>query len=178
MKILAILLILLSLVGFSVTLIKLLSITIEHHAGLLNPTLHIMVDKSESVLFLIWTISVAASVYIYLLICWVEKSLAVTRDCITSIYNFPHQGQPLELQRLKEAIRASDIDSVTEHATWAALCHRNDDLLSPYELAELYGNTAVISALLGAYRREHLMHMISDNIVSLNQTKPGWYFTE
>jgi hypothetical protein len=178
MKSLAILLILLSLLGFSVTLIKLLSITIEHPAGLLNPTLHIMVDKSEFVLFLIWAMSVAASVYIYLLICWVEKSLAVTTACISSMHDYAPQGQPLELPRLKESIRAGDVDSVTENATWAALSYRNDDFLSPYELAELYGNTAVISALLGAYRREHLMHMISDNIVSLNREMPGWYFVE
>jgi hypothetical protein len=145
---------------------------------MLNPMLHLIIDDSKHVYLMFWVLSVIASVYLYFIISWVERSLAVTRACTLSLHDPATQGQPLELPRLKAAIRASDVASVIENATWAALSYRNADCLSPYELAELYGNDTVTRALLGAYRREHLMHMISDNIASLNREMPGWYFVE
>jgi hypothetical protein len=58
-----------------------------------------------------------------------------------------HLAQPLEVRRLKDAIRAGDVALIRRYATDAALDYSDERFMTPLELAELYGREEAIQAL-------------------------------
>jgi hypothetical protein len=58
------------------------------------------------------------------------------------------------VKRLKDAIRAGDLRAIGKIEDEDALAYMDEHLLSPFELADLYGDERVIEAVGKAYRKQ------------------------
>lgn len=119
----------------------------------LNPGIRIELRPGTQAYFLAGLLAAVVFSYIYGLVLWIERRLAQLRDLVpkTNGHDIIHQPRPV--RRLKAAIRAGNVDAVRRHALASALDFEDQRLLTPYELAELYGNPEVIAAVGAAFRQ-------------------------
>lgn len=152
MKTLALAILALSLAALAAILAQIALVQVDADNGMLNPTLHLtVIPGSRDVLFA-GVLAAAFSAYGYAVIRWTERRLQRILSLIDREQPFEY-AQPRAVQRLKDAIRAADPTAVERHARKSALSFRDERFFTPFELAELYGDEKVISALRKAARR-------------------------
>jgi hypothetical protein len=152
MKTIAFALLALSLCALAAILARIGVIEVDVDTGLLNPTIHLSVMPGTRDILFTGLLAAAFSAYGYAAIRWTEHRMQRILSLMTREQPFEY-AQPLAVQRLKNAIRAGDPAAVERLATKTASSFRDERFFTPFELAELYGDERVISALNKAARR-------------------------
>jgi hypothetical protein len=153
MKTAATAILVLSGLGLAIFLARFAVCSFETPPGMLNPSLRIELPPGRQVQFLVLFLWVLAAAYFYLVVAWAERQFKELRSRLPAAAAEFDAPQPPDVKRLKDAIRGGDTRLVREHASEDALAFRDEGLLTPYELAELYGDEAVIEAVREVYRR-------------------------
>jgi hypothetical protein len=140
-------------VGLAMLLARIAVVVPETDAGLVNPGIRIELRPGTQVYFLAGLLAALIGSYIYTVVAWVEWRLKRLHASLPAGAEREASAQPREVKLLKDAIRAGDVAAVRRYAGEAAFSFNDECLLTPYELAELYGDPAVIAAVGEAFRR-------------------------
>jgi hypothetical protein len=125
---------------------------VEVLPGMLNPSLRIEVPRERQIQLLVLFLWFLAAAYVAAVVAWADKRFRELRSRLTGPSAVPELPQPPEVKRLKDAIREGNPQAVRQHANEGTLAFRDEHLLTPYELAELYGDEAVTEAVREAGR--------------------------
>lgn len=153
MRTAALVILALSGLGLSIFLARFAVCSVEAPPGMLNPALRIELPPSRQAQFLalfLWTLAAA---YFYLVVAWAERQFEAIRSRLPAAIPESEVRQSPAVTRLKDAIRAGDVPAIRAHADEEALAFRDEALLTPYELAELYGDEVALQAVREVYRR-------------------------
>jgi hypothetical protein len=153
MKTAALAILMLSGSGLAIFLVRFAVCGIEAPPGMLNPDLRIELPPDRQTQCLVLALWTLAAAYVYLVVAWAERQFEALRSRWPATIPEPEARQPSAAKQLKDAIRAGDVPAIRAHADEESLVFRDEGLLTPYELAELYGDEAVIEAVREAYRR-------------------------
>lgn len=122
-------------------------------AGLANPTLRIELKPGTQAYCLAAVLAALVFSWLYMVVAWIDWRLEALRAMPHPVAERDIPWQPRSAKRLKAAIRAGDVEAVRRWAVASALVFEDGQLLTPYELAELYGDPAVIGAVETAFLR-------------------------
>jgi hypothetical protein len=142
-----------SVLAFAAVSAQGVSISVEPVPGLANPALRLQLRPGMAGTWLAASLWAATAVYVAVVVGWMTRGLERFSALVPVGGNGAGGRQPPAVRELKDAIRRGDIAAVGDYATPAALAHEDEALLSPFELAEIYGNPAILAILLEAYRR-------------------------
>jgi hypothetical protein len=152
MKAIALAILALSLAALAAILAHIALVEVDADNGMLNPTIRLTVNPGTRDVLFAGVLAAAFSAYGYAVIRWTDRRLQRILCLIDRDQPFEY-AQPHAVQRLKDAIRAADPTAVERYARKSALSFRDERFFTPFELAELYGDQNVISALHKAARR-------------------------
>jgi hypothetical protein len=139
--------------GLVILLARIAVVTLQSDTGLPNPAIRIeLLPDTRIYFFSVFSWALMAS-YLHAVVSWADRRMNGMEAALPVETANEAYRQPREVKRLKDAIRAGDVEAVRCYADEIALSHRDESVLTPYELAELYGNPAVIAAMAAAFRR-------------------------
>jgi hypothetical protein len=139
--------------GLAMLLARIAVVIPEIDTGLANPGVRIELRPGTQVYFLASLLAALIGSYIYAVVAWIDRRLERLHASLPTETLRDAYEQPPEVKLLKDAIRAGDVAAVRRYAGETALAFTDERLLTPYELAELYGDPAVIAAVSEAFRR-------------------------
>lgn len=157
MKTVALSLMIVLWIGFALLLGKIAVVTPVPAPGLANPIFHVHLSPGSESYFLTGLWAALLGSYLYTLTVWCEQRLERLQGALPQPARQDTEQQPPEVKRLKDAIRSGDPSAVRQYAVETALRFEDERWLTPYELAELYGNPAVMDAVAAAFR-QHFGH--------------------
>jgi hypothetical protein len=131
---------------------NILCLTIHTPTGSMNPIFHFQLQAGTRDEFLTCLLAVAIAAYFYAVVAWMDAKLSHLREEIVDDAPVVHLAQPLEVRRLKDAIRAGDLTAIRRYATDTALAYSDERFMTPLELAELYGREDTVQALQNALK--------------------------
>lgn len=126
--------------------------TPEPRNGLLNPGCRVDFRPGSEWPLLagfLWTLT---SVYVFVVVLWISRRLERIPGQSHGDTDRSRFRQPVEMESLKNAIRAGDLETIRRQAAKTELWFGDEHLLTPYELAELYGDPEVIETVREAYQ--------------------------
>lgn len=148
MRLIAALIMIVSQIALIWVLHEAVEIAVAHPRGLTNPTLHFSLNPDLRDMVFAMSLVAAVSTYCFALVSWIARQLTPSKP--DKVATPPATRQPASLRLLNDAIRAGDADGVRKFAKRTAFDRLDDEALSPWELADLYENQAVIEALRSA----------------------------
>lgn len=137
-----------SMAGLVLLLANIGSVSVHTPPGMFNPTFHITVSPGTEPRLLFALLAAAMSVYLYRVVVWTERGIERLQSALPAKRSRDRVVQPLAVKRLKAAIRARDIAAIRRYAAKPEVLEFKDErLLTPLELADLYGDEEVLAAL-------------------------------
>lgn len=140
-----------SLAGFAMTALQYVSVSLDYPEGMLNPDIEIHVDGDGKAYLMDWLLGLGLIGYIHLLVERTQTRLDQLQDALAAHAHGAHRNPPTPAQRLMEAVRLADIEAVRQLANADTLRGAGDSTLTPFELADIYGNQQIIDELSKAY---------------------------
>lgn len=151
MRVLALLLLLLTAFAFAAILVSEVSVHIVAE-GLANPTFHFDLVPGSRELVLAGFLAAAVAGYAYVLVVWAEHRFQRLAALLGRDRSFEF-AQPPAVRNLKNAIRSGDATAIRRHARRDAFADDDPRFFTPVELAELYGDEAIIEMVREAARK-------------------------
>ncbi len=153
MKTIARVLMTLSWIALAIFLARTAVLSPQIDTGLSNPALRIELPPDKQAYFLAGLFAALLSTYIHGVVAWIDWWMERSQALLPLDSSLDTHWQPPEVKRLKAAIRSGNAEEARCCAVDSAFTFKDEQWLTPYELAELYGNPAVIAAVRAAYIR-------------------------
>lgn len=152
MRVLALLLLLLTAFAFGAILVSELSVHVVSGKGLANPSFHFELTPGSRELVLAGFLAASVAGYAYALVVWAEHRFQRLAALLEHDRSFEF-AQPPAVRNLKNAIRSGDATAIRRYARRDAFADDDPRFFTPVELAELYGDEAIIAMVREAARK-------------------------
>lgn len=126
-----------------------LTIKVVPVVGLVNPIIVADVASENKVVFAVFALVLFVAVYTYWFVRWIDYRLDAAKQAGSGGVSLEADPELAPIDVLKDAIRKADMELVCRQLSIPSIQEKtNQDLLTPLELAELYGDDEII-ALVG-----------------------------